>query len=198
MWLNEPATGYLYVPLAQRYDDRVALLVRTSDGRSALGAMRSLIRSMNADLPVSEAMPLREITAISLIPQRVAASVAGSLGIVALLLAAIGVFGVTSYAVSRRTREIGIRMALGATQGAVRRLVLRQALALAATGVVIGLTIAALGSMVIQSLLFGVSALDPVTFAGACALFTAITLAATYVPMKRATAIEPVDALRAE
>ncbi len=198
MWLNEPAEGYIYVPLAQRHSERVSLLVRTSDGRSAINAMRSVIRSMNANLPVTEAMPLREITAVSLIPQRIAVSVAGSLGIVALLLAAVGVFGVTSYAVSRRTREIGIRMALGATQGAVRRLVLRQVMALAGTGIALGLALAALASTVLERLLYGLTGLDPLTFGGACVLFIAVTLAATYVPTKRALAIEPVDALRAE
>ncbi len=121
-----------------------------------------------------------------------------SLGLVALLLAAIGIFGVTADAVSRRTREIGIRMALGATREAVRGLVLRQALALAGTGVAVGLAIAAAASKVLESLLFGVSGLDPVTFAGACALFTAVTLIATYVPARRAMSIEPVEALRRE
>jgi putative ABC transport system permease protein len=198
LWLNELAQGYLYVPLTQRYTDRISLLVRTGDGRSTIGEMRTIIRSMNPNLPVTEAMPLSQITAVSLIPQRLAAAVAGSLGVVALLLAAIGIFGVTSYAVSRRTREIGIRMALGATREAVRGLVLRQALALAGTGVAAGLAIAAAASKLLESLLFGVSGLDPVTFAGACALFTAVTLIATYVPARRAMSIEPVDALRRE
>jgi predicted permease len=198
LWLNEPAEGYIYVPLAQRPVQRLSLLVRTRDGRSAINELRSIVRSMNANLPVTEAMPLAQITAFSLIPQRIAASVAGSLGVVALLLAAVGVFGVTSYAVSRRTREIGIRMALGASRTAVRGLVLRQAIGLTATGVAVGLAVAAAASRLLESLLFGVSGLDPLTFGGACALFALVTLAASYVPARRAMTIEPVEALRAE
>jgi predicted permease len=198
LWLNEPAEGYIYVPLAQRPVQRLSLLVRTREGGSVLNELRSLVRSMNPNLPVTEAMPLAQITAVSLIPQRVAASVAGTLGVVALLLAAVGVFGVTSYAVSRRTREIGIRMALGASRAAVRRLVLRQAVVLTATGVAAGLAIAAAASRLLESLLFGVSGLDPLTFAAACALFAAVTLAASYAPARRAMRIEPVEALRRE
>jgi ABC-type antimicrobial peptide transport system permease subunit len=198
LWLNEPAEGYIYVPLAQRPVQRLSLLDRTRDGRSAINELRSIVRSMNANLPVTEAMPLAQITAFSLIPQRIAASVAGSLGVVALLLAAVGVFGVTSYAVSRRTREIGIRMALGASRTAVRGLVLRQAIGLTATGVAVGLAVAAAASRLLESLLFGVSGLDPLTFGGACALFALVTLAASYVPARRAMTIEPVEALRAE
>jgi predicted permease len=196
LWLNEPAEGYIYVPLAQRPVQRVSLVVRTHDGGSVINELRSIVRSMNPNLPVTEAMPLAQITAVSLIPQRVAASVAGSLGLVALLIAAVGVFGVTSYAVSRRTREIGIRMALGASRAAVRRLVLRQAIGLTATGVAVGLAIAAVASRLLESLLFGVSGLDPLTFAGACALFGLVTLVASYVPARKAMSVEPVDALR--
>src|SRR5881409_674007 len=98
---------------------------------------------MNPNLPITQSMRLSEVTAIGLIPQRIAASVAGTMGIVGLLLAAIGIYGVTSYAVSRRTREIGIRIALGADHANVIRLVLRQGLMLAAIGVAIGVVIAA-------------------------------------------------------
>ena len=108
---------------------------------------------------------------MGLIPQRIAAAVAGALGVVGLLLAAIGIFGVTAYAVTRRTREIGIRVALGADHREVMRLLLRQGLMLTAIGLVLGLGLAALGAQLIQGLLYGVSGVDPVTFGGACALF---------------------------
>jgi putative ABC transport system permease protein len=143
-------------------------------------------------------MPLSEVTAIGLIPQRIAASVAGTLGVVGLLLAAIGIYGVTSYAVSRRTREIGIRMALGADRRMVLGLVLRQALTLTAIGLAIGLACSAAASQLLGSLLFGVSTLDPVTFAGAALLFSLIALAASYVPARRATQVDPMVALRAD
>jgi putative ABC transport system permease protein len=124
--------------------------------------------------------------------------VAGSLGLVVLLLSAIGLYGVTSYAVNRRTREIGVRMALGADHGSVLRLVVRQGLMLTALGVTLGLVAGAAGAQVMRSLLFGISAFDPVAFGGATLLFGAVSLAASYLPARRATRIDPMIALRAE
>ncbi len=193
--LSGDAEPYIYVPLAQYPMSKVHLVVRTS-GASSLPAVRGLVREMAPTLPVIQAMPLSEITAIGLVPQRIAATVAGSLGIVGLLLAAIGIYGVTSYAVSRRTREIGIRIALGANTSTVLSLILRQGLVLAAIGVAIGVAMAAAGSQVLGSLLFGIPGLDPVTFGAACVLFAAVTLVATYIPARRATNVDPMIALR--
>jgi putative ABC transport system permease protein len=196
--LGAPPEPYIYVPLAQSYTSRVSLIVRNRTATSALPQVRSLFRELNANLPIVEAMPLSEVTAIGLVPQRVAAAVAGSLGLVGLLLAATGIYGVTAYAVSRRTREIGIRMALGADSSQVLRLVLRQGLVLAAIGIVFGIVAAALGSRVLQNLLFGVGTLDPLTLAGASILFGAITVLASYIPARRAAQVDPVIALRTE
>jgi ABC-type antimicrobial peptide transport system permease subunit len=160
--------------------------------------MRALLRELNPNLPISQAMPLTEINALSLIPQRVAAAVAGSLGIVGLLLAAIGIYGVSSYNVNQRVREIGIRVALGADRGMVLRMILRQGAVLTGIGVVIGLAAGALASQVVRSLLFGINALDPITFAGGAALFFAVAIAATIGPARRATRVDPMIALRAE
>ena len=160
--------------------------------------MRALLRDMNPNLPITEALPLSQVTAAGLIPQRIAAAVASSLGTVVLLLAAIGIFGVTSYSVTHRTREIGIRMALGADRTSVLGLVLRQGLTLAAIGIGIGLAAGAAGSRLIQSLLFGVKPMDPLTFAGAGLLFILVTLAGSYVPARRAANVDPIKALRAE
>jgi putative ABC transport system permease protein len=124
--------------------------------------------------------------------------VAGSLGIVGLLLAAIGIYGVTSYSVNRRVREIGIRVALGADGQSVLRLILRQGIVLTLVGVGIGLAAGALVSQVVRSLLFGISALDPATFGGGAALFLVVALAASYLPARRATRVDPMVALRAE
>jgi putative ABC transport system permease protein len=117
---------------------------------------------------------------------------------VGLLLAAIGIYGVTSYAVSRRTREIGIRIALGADRRGVVAIVLRQALVLTGIGLVIGLAFGAAAAQLLRSLLFGISAVDPLTFGGAAVLFVAVALAASYVPARRATRLDPVTALRSE
>lgn len=190
-------TPYIYAPIAQTYHPRMTLLVRTR-GTSVIPAVRALVRQMNPNLPVVEAMPLGDITAIGLVPQRIAAAVAGTLGIVGLLLAAMGIYGVTSYGVGRRTREIGIRMALGADRRGVMRLVLRQASMLALTGISIGLVLGTAASQALRSLLFGVSALDPIAFGGAAALFALISLAASYLPARRAARVDPMIALRAE
>ena len=197
MSLGEAAEPYIYVPRAQRSMERLALIVKSS-GASAIPEVRRLIRTMNPNLPVTEAMPLSEVTALGVIPQRIAAAVAGTLGIVGLLLAAIGIYGVTSYAVSRRSREIGIRVALGADQRSVLRLMLRQGAVLAASGVAIGVVLAAAGTQLIKSLLYGVAGLDPLTFGAACLLFTIVALAATYIPARRALSVDPMVALRNE
>ena len=145
---------------------------------------------MNPNVPVVNAQTLEEYGSLGLIPQRIAASVAGSLGIVGLLLAAIGIYGVTAYMVTSRTREIGIRMALGAQPGSVVRMVLWQGMMLTLSGAAIGLALAAAVSRLLGSLLFGVGATDPIAFAGAAALFCAIGLAACYAPARRATEID--------
>jgi putative ABC transport system permease protein len=198
IWLTGNVGPYVYMPFAQRFLPRVALLVRTKDDHSAIPDVRSILRSINPNLPMTEAMRLTDITAFGLIPQRIAASVAGSLGFVGLLLCAVGIYGVTSYSVAQRTREIGIRVALGADRTTVLRLVLRQGLAVTAIGGVIGLLIAAAGARLLESLLLGVGGLDPVTFGSTCVLFAAVTLAASYIPARRATRVDPMVALRAE
>ena len=196
--LSDAAEPYIYVPLAQQNMSSLSLVVKTRSDASAIPQVRALLREMNPNLPITVAMPLREVTAIGLVPQRIVASVAGSLGIVGLVLAAIGIYGVTAYAVSQRTREIGIRVALGADEGRVLRLVLRQGLILAAIGVGIGVVLAGIGSTLVESLLYGVRGLDPLTFLGASVLFALVTLVATYIPARRAVRIDPVSALRAE
>jgi predicted permease len=195
--LGEKVEPYIYVPISQLYEPRVALVVKTAGG-TAIPQMRALVREIDANLPVSQALPLTEVTAVGLIPQRIAAGVAGSLGVVGLLLAAIGIYGVTSYSVSRRIREIGIRVALGADGRSVLRLILRQGVVLTLAGVAIGLAAGVVMSQVLRSLLFGISPLDPITFGGGATLFLVVALAASYVPAHRATRVDPMLALRAE
>ncbi len=136
--------------------------------------------------------------AVGLAPQRIVAVVAGSLGLIGVLLAAIGIYGVTALTVSRRTREIAVRTALGAQRGAIVRLVLRQGLSLTAFGIVLGIVFGAIAGQVLSMLLVGVSPLDPVALVGAAALCTTVAVIACWVPMHRAMRVAASDALRSE
>ena len=177
---------------------RTTIVARSTAGQRLAGDLRTLLASMNPNLPIVAAMDFEEYAQLTLIPQRVAASVSGSLGLVGLLLAAIGVYGVTAYMVTSRTREIGIRVALGAQPRDVLRMVIRQGLSLTLAGAAIGLVLAAAAGRLIVSLLMGVGPLDVVTFAGAAALFALIGVAACYVPARRALRINANEALRYE
>jgi predicted permease len=196
--LGEKPTAFVYVPNLQQYTSRTTIVARSVDGRRLAAEIRALMASMNPNVPIVMSQTLEEYGSLGLLPQRVAASVSGVLGIVGLLLAAIGIYGVTAYMVTSRTREIGIRMALGAQRTSVVRMVLRQGMTLALLGVGIGLALALGASRLLGSLLFGVGASDPMTFAGAAVLFVAIGLAACYLPARRATRIDAMEALRYE
>jgi predicted permease len=192
------ARARVYVPFQQQYVSNMTIVARTTRGHSIADELRRLLASMNPNLPIVTAQTLDDSVALGLAPQRVAASVTGSLGIVGLMLTGIGIYGVTAYAVTCRTREIGIRMALGARRSDVIRMVLREGLALTLIGSAIGLVIAAAMSRVLAGFLFGIPPIDPITFAGTTVLFAAIGLAACYVPVRRATHIDPTHALRYE
>ena len=142
-FLGEEPTGFVYVPMQQQYLPRTTIVARAADGRRLAADIRSLLAAMNPNVPVVHAQTFEEYASLGLLPQRVAAAVAGSLGVLGLLLAAIGIYGVTAYMVTSRTREIGIRIALGAQRGSVVRMVLRQGMVLTLTGAAIGLALAA-------------------------------------------------------
>jgi putative ABC transport system permease protein len=188
----------VYLPLQQNYRPEFVVLARTTHGQRVTSEIRALLASMNPNLSVVSSRTLDDESSPGLTQLRVSASVSGAVGLVGLLLAAIGIYGVTAYSVTRRTREIGVRIAMGATRADVLRMVLRQGLSLVAIGSTIGLLLAAAASRLVVRLLFGVRPLDPVTFAGAAVLFAVIGLAACYVPARRATRIDATEALRHE
>ena len=196
--LGEDPTSFVTVPLQQQYRSRMTIVARATRGQRLAAEIRRTLASMNPNLPIVTAQTLDDYVAIGLVPQRVAASVSGGLGLVGLLLAAIGIYGVTAYMVSSRTREIGIRVALGAQPRDVARMVIGQGLRLTLIGAVIGVALAIAASQVIASLLMGVGPLDPLTFSSVLALFVAIGIAACSVPARRALRINATEALRYE
>jgi len=197
--LSEEATPFVYLNLRPGNGGYLTLIVRTSsEPRTVIGALRGEFQQLDANLPVYSVRTMTEHMALSLFPARVAAVLLGSFGLLALILAAIGIFGVMSYAVSQRTREIGIRMALGANPGGILRLVVGQGLKLIVVGLGIGLAAAFAGTRLMSSLLYGVSATDSITFALIALLLTGVALIACYLPARRATKVDPMIALRYE
>jgi ABC-type antimicrobial peptide transport system permease subunit len=158
--------------------------------------IRSLVADLDPALPVLVSETMEEHTSIGLFPQRIALVVAASLGLVALLLSVLGIYGVTAYGVTRRTREIGIRLALGSPRGRVLGLVLRQGVVLAGLGVGIGLVMTLGVARLLESLLYGVPGTDVMALAGAAGLLVAAALVASWVPARRASRVDPAVALR--
>jgi ABC-type antimicrobial peptide transport system permease subunit len=147
-------------------------------------------------MPLLNVTTLHDVFEQALFAPRMGASLLGIFALMALALAAIGLYGVMAYTVSQRTRELGIRIALGAGRGAVRSMVVKQGLGLAVAGVALGLTVALLLARLVTSLLYGVAATDPLTFAVIPILLVLVSAVATYVPAWRASRVNPVDALR--
>ena len=188
----------LYVPMPQRYVPAVSILARTVGGQRVAGDVRALVSSMNPNLPVLQAQTLESQQTGPVDTQlRIASRVAASVGLIGLAVAAIGIYGVTAYVVAQRTREIGIRVSLGARRLAIVGLVLRQGMTLVGIGSLIGLALGVGAGLVLRARL-GAPSPDLLTLAGAAALFALVGLTACCVPALRATRIAAVDALRSE
>jgi predicted permease len=195
--LGEEPRSFAYVPSGQMYNSQVSLLARTT-GPSVLGAMRDVVRQIDSNLPISQGGTMAELTAFGLLPQRIATWFATGVGVIALLLAMIGVYGITSHSVAQRRREIGIRIALGALRRHVVGMTMVQAVTLTAISAGIGLAIAAAVAQLLTGLLYGVTALDPISYGGAAMTLAIVAVMASVIPARRAASIDPVDALRAE
>ena len=196
--LGDEARNFVFVPLRQQYVPQMSLVVRTSSPVATLPAVRSALGDLNRDLPVLNVLSMREYAALSMFPQRVAGWISGILGAVGLLLVGMGIYGLMAFSVAQRTREIGVRMALGATRSSVLRMVLGQGIRLAGMGIALGLALAAAVSHLLASLLYGVSPLDPATFGGVIVVMLAAAALATLLPARRATLVDPMVALRHE
>jgi predicted permease len=197
--IAEDPRSFAWTPMTQDYWSSGIIVVRTKGNPDALvGPVRAQVQSLDPNLPLFEVKTLTDHMKLALFPAKVAAMVLGVFGFVALMLAAIGVYGITSYAVAQRTHEIGVRLALGAQLSDVLRLILRHGLMLTIIGAAIGMFGAYLATRAITSVLYGVSATDPLTFGVVSLLLIGVALIACYVPARRATKVEPLIALRNE
>jgi predicted permease len=192
----EPIPGtWLWFPPA-----RMRLLVKVSRGDpvSVVPAIREIVRSLDPEVALEEPRTMEQVVAGSLLRVRLVMLLLAVSAVAALILSVVGLYGVVAYSVARRTREIGVRIAVGAPAGRVRAEILRQSLRMTGAGLVIGLAGSVLLGRLMQSLLYGVSATDPVTLVAVAALLLAVTVGASIGPATRAAAIDPVAALREE
>jgi predicted permease len=197
-----PPRPAMYFPAGQSTDVRASLrdwVVRASgDPLSLSAAVRSAVWDVDKDLPISRLQTMEKVRAASVASQQFNLLLMGLFGCLALVLATTGLYGVTAYSVAQRTREIGIRLAIGAQTGDVLKLVMGQGMRLTVIGIAVGLAGAVASTRLMSSLLFGVSATDPMTFAVVSLLLTAVALLACYIPARRAMKVDPIIALRYE
>lgn len=195
--LGETPTPMVYLPLSEAPKGAITLFVHTLGAPGPmLGEVRRIIRTLDPQIPIIYEKTIADHMSFALWPSWMGAVLLGAFGLLALVLASLGVYGVMAYSVSQRTRELGIRMALGAQSHEVVQLVLRQGMGLAAIGLIAGLLAAFGATRLLAALLYGVNPIDPAVFAGVTVLLAAAALTACYFPARRAVKIDPVIALR--
>ncbi|MES1240375.1 MAG: ABC transporter permease [Acidobacteriota bacterium] len=197
--LGESPLPFFFQSILHRYQSGAVIHVRTAgDPLALVPALRGEMREMDPYLPLSAVKSLREHLKISVFAQRLAASFLGAFGLLALVLATVGLYSVIRYAVSQRTREMGVRAALGAQAGDITRLVVKEGMVLAGAGLGLGLLASVGITRFLESLLLGVSATDPAVFVSVAALLAAVCAAACWLPARQAAAVDPMVALRAD
>ena len=201
--LREPATPQVYLPLSQLSGGAalgtLTLLVRADLPPGEVASrLRSEVKRLDPVLPVTSIGTYEETLGAQLLPQRVGSALLGLFGVLSLVLAVVGIYAVVSFSVARRTREIGIRMALGARPADVRSLVVGQSASPLVTGLAIGLLLGAGAARLLQGFLYGVGPSDPPTFMAVTALLGLCGLVAAWLPARRASQIDPISALRSE
>ena len=196
--LDAPPRPTVYVNLFQRPRPAISLtMLSDADTRRVTSAARGILQELNPEIP-AKFQTFSQVYSASLGSRRFNVMLTAFFGITALLLATAGLFGVTAYSVAQRTREIGVRMALGASSSGVLKMVLGEAVATAAIGVIAGIAGAFALTRWMQSQLFGINATDPPTFGGMALLLILVSLAACWIPARRATRVDPLVALRYE
>jgi putative ABC transport system permease protein len=198
--LPQPMRPAIYFPQLASPGRSQTLVIRTTlaDPGALAGALRDALHELDPDVPPYAVQSLDEAVGRSLWRQRLQGEVLGAFAALALLLAAVGIYGVLSYSVAQRTRELGVRMALGATVPRVLAMVVAQGARLAAAGVALGLAASLVATRALESLLYGVTAADPLTFAAVPLLLAAVALLAIVIPARRATRVQPAVALRGD
>ncbi len=197
--LDLPSPAVYYLPQSQLPENEMVVVARASAGRPGLAQeLRAALAAIDPTQPVDWAQSFDERVDSALAPRRFPLQLLGAFAALALVLSALGIYGVTSYAVTQRTREIGVRIAIGAQTADVIRMVMGNALRLAGAGVGLGLCAALLGARALSSQLYGVSARDPLTYAGISAVLAAVAVLASWLPARRATRVDPAVALKAE
>jgi putative ABC transport system permease protein len=189
----------VYAPLAQRPDHSLSIVVRSEGSPTTLApALRAVVRDLDHELPVYSVQTMEERVSASVGRQRFYATLIAVFAAVALVLSAVGLYGVIAYAVSQRTHELGVRVALGATGDRISRMVIGEGLALTAVGIAVGAVAAFFAGRLVSSLLFGVSALDPITIGGVVLVLATVATLASWLPARRAARVDPLVAMRGD
>ncbi len=197
--LGEPDQPIVYFPLKQHYSPFATIYVRTKgDTNAAVTSVRGAVQSLEPALQLRNVRGVLEVLDQTLVAPRIGAKLLGAFGGLALLLAAIGTYGVMSYSVNQRTQEVGIRMALGAQRGDVLRLIIKNGLAMIAGGIAAGLFLSVLLTYTMNTLLFGIKFFDPVSFGATAMILLIVAMIACYLPARRAMRVDPIIALRYE
>jgi putative ABC transport system permease protein len=197
--LDSSTRPMIYWPYQQFPGVFNAMVIRAEgDPMNIVAAVKSQVWSVEREQPLSGIQPMEEVIAVSIAPRRFNMLLLGIFAALALMLAAVGIYGVISYTVAQRTREIGVRMALGARRADVLKLVVRQGMSLALAGIGAGLAASFALTRLMANLLFGVSPSDPLTFGAIASLLGSVALLACYLPARRATKVDPLVALRSE
>ncbi|MBL8232775.1 MAG: FtsX-like permease family protein, partial [Bryobacterales bacterium] len=195
--ITESGEPYFYLPYAQTRFSNMDLIATTNvDPLQISTQLRAEIAAIDPAVPLLEVTTMKLLIRSTLYQQQVSATIVGALGAIGLFLAAVGLYGLISYSVTQRTREIGIRMALGAQRRDALWMMVRQALVLALTGTAIGLVGAALAVRILSGMVYGVSLRDPITFGAVVLSMLAVAVLASYIPARRSTQIDPMSALR--
>ncbi|HSE46874.1 MAG TPA: FtsX-like permease family protein, partial [Gemmatimonadales bacterium] len=197
--LGEQPKPFFYLPLSQRRAERTTLILKTStDPRVITPLVRAVVHELDPNLPIESLSTLTEHLAFSLLPARLGGIVLGGFGLLGLTLASLGIYGIVAFGVNQRRREIGIRIALGATHADVVGLAVKDGMTLVGVGLAIGLVVAAAGARFLRGLLYGLEPLDAQAFLAAPLLFGLVALVASWVPARRAARVDPMVVLRTE